>query len=277
MILLKQLLTEYVDTETLYLYKYMKNVKYNTVMLIANNAIEELMQDLASQLNDPILKQLNRRIQKSEDDWDEMNSIKEDFMSYVFKNQSLIDPIYYIISADVYKYTEHYYDLDDATLLYMELKGIYKNDWILHFTDSDSAYKIQKEGFKYGMDNVEKLGLTVLYKKEAKKYGGFNFGFSLHNYKQYYKDFYSEHKYSTHLIMAKTSGVKVWHTGDEEEQIIFFGKTAKNIVLISHDDDDKYNVEDKHGYVKVSFENIEDVVNWVVNNYDQYKNAISYL
>ena len=159
---------------------------------------------------------------------------------------------------------------------YFDSAEVIKNQWLIHFTnDADS---IASEGFTRGVNEIDKLGLTTLLGDFYKKYGGYNFAYRIEDYKRYANSTrYSSipFKYGKEAVIFNASGVRLWHHGDEEPQVIFYGNTAKNIIAITEGEEYRWAV--RHAKTnRIIFENddFDRVVQWVVNNFIQYRNAI---
>ena len=148
-----------------------------------------------------------------------------------------------------------------------------KNQWLIHFTEE--AQKIAEEGFRYGVDDMTKLGLTTQLGEFDKKYGGYNFAYTLNDFNRYGKSDYmggnKEYKYGSEAVIFNASGIKVWHHGDGEPQVIFYGNTAKNIIPIIGGDQYKYGVYNKGGRLLYENDEMEAMVKWITNNYQQYR------
>jgi len=151
-----------------------------------------------------------------------------------------------------------------------------KNQWLIHFTDN--ADDIAKEGFKFGVDDMTKLGLTTHLGEFDKKYGGYNFAYLIHDFQRYAKGNYyrGKYKYGKEAVVFNASGIKVWHYGDEEPQVIFYGNTARNIIPITSGENYDYAIYGKNGRVLFENDDLERVVNWLTNNYEQYRKSIGY-
>ncbi len=147
------------------------------------------------------------------------------------------------------------------TFLTVDYRRDVKNAWLVHFTDYPEA--IAKDGFKYGMDRVEQLALTTYFKDEAKKFGGYNFALDAHhrNLEGLGKN------YGKHCVLFQANGIETYHSGDDFEQIIFWGKDAKNIIPIMHWNDEMWHVgEDADGNSLFSDYNLSEVVEWAIAN-----------
>lgn len=159
---------------------------------------------------------------------------------------------------------------------YFDRPILVKNQWLIHFTND--AQDIARDGFKYGVNDMTKLGLTTHFGEFEKKYGGYNFAFLLSDFERYGKSSYGSwtrsYKYGNEAVIFNASGIKVWHKGDEEYQVIFFGNTAKNIIPITRGSNKKFGVYDKKGKLLYENDKLENVVNWIVNNYNQYRKVL---
>ncbi|MCF8339612.1 MAG: hypothetical protein K9I82_01425 [Chitinophagaceae bacterium] len=147
-----------------------------------------------------------------------------------------------------------------------------KNQWLIHFTKD--AYGIAENGFKYGVDDMSKLGLTTHLSEFDKKYGGYNFAYTLGDFEKYGRSsgwHGSKYKYGDEAVVFNASGIKVWHYGDGEPQVIFYGNTAKNIIPIRVNYDSEFYVQNKKGRVVYKNEKLPKVVDWIKNNYQQYR------
>jgi len=147
------------------------------------------------------------------------------------------------------------------TFLTVDYRRDVKNAWLVHFSDYPEA--IAKEGFRYGMDRVETLALTTYFKEDAKKFGGYNFALDAHhrNLEGLGKN------YGKHCVLFQANGIETWHTGDDFEQIIFWGKDAKNIIPIMHWNDEMWHAgEDADGNSLFSAYQLSEVVEWAIAN-----------
>ena len=150
---------------------------------------------------------------------------------------------------------------------------VIKNQWLIHFTNDANA--IAREGFRYGVDDMTRLGLTTSLGEFDKKYGGYNFAYLLKDYNRYgisIGSYANRYKYGKEAVIFNASGIKLWHHGDSEPQVIFYGKTAKNIIPIITDSDtgDWACFSLRDGKKLYSNERLDRVVNWIVKNYRQY-------
>ena len=159
---------------------------------------------------------------------------------------------------------------------FFESPELVKNQWLIHFTGN--AKEIAKDGFKWGVNDPKKLGLTTFIGSKDKEDGGYNFAFLLSDFLDYYtynSRYGPQPKYGNQAVVFKCSGLKVWHEGDQENQVVFYGKEAKDIVPIILGKKHFWSVWARDGK-KVVYEsdNIKKVSDWIANNYTQYKKHI---
>lgn len=158
---------------------------------------------------------------------------------------------------------------------YMSYRGDIKNQWLVHF--SDTAQDIVSDGtFKYGVDNLARLGLTKHMSDVDKQYGGYNFAYRLQDVSKYARKRRTEYKYGSDGVIFKASGILVDHYGDEEPQVIFYGKSVTNIIYFNFNDGiDKWVIySNKTNSPVVKFDELEDLLYWVEKNFDQYRKSI---
>ncbi len=173
------------------------------------------------------------------------------------------------------------HDADSPSWMFMDYVEVMKNQWMIHFTDDAEAIACQ--GFKYGMDDFSRLGLTT-YIENTRKPGGYNFAYDVDEWERYA---HGRHgfKYGDEAVLFRASGIKVWHHGDGEYQIVFVGNTAKDIVPLTkggYDDGWWANGIGKGGREEQdseqgdgSFDSLSEAVDWVIANYNQYKRLLT--
>jgi hypothetical protein len=169
--------------------------------------------------------------------------------------------------------------IDKPAWMFFDKAEIVKNQWLIHFTND--AEDVAMKGFKYGIDDIGKLGLTVYQSDEEKKYGGYNFAYLLKDFEKYGRSKHSyrdlRYKYGREAVVFRASGIKTWHYGDEEPQVVFRGsRTTDRIPIITSETG--YGILDKkkHGLFIHEEETMEEMVKWIVDNYEQYRGRISY-
>jgi len=172
---------------------------------------------------------------------------------------------------------------DDPSMLpthrHADYRGVVKrNEWLVHF--SDHASEIAANGFVYGVDNMDQLGLTNYFGKSAKQYGGYNFAFVANS-----RDALgaaNRRKYGDSFVMFRNAGVKMWHYGDEEDQVVFWGKDIdpRMIVQINRVDGEFAIIprgewkgsQTREYLIKGEY---RQVVNWVMTNFDRYRKVLT--
>mgnify|MGYP000400850810 CR=1 FL=1 len=148
-----------------------------------------------------------------------------------------------------------------------------RNTWLVHF--SDYAQDIYVNGFKYGAQDFTMLGLTTYFSDSVRRaYPGYNFAFEADSK---WARAAAGYKYGAHAVMFQSAGVKCLHFGDEEYQVIFYGPNVDELILLEDDGNGYWSVG---GYSKsgewtdIYTGSFEDVVAWVIDNVNQYRNII---
>lgn len=173
-----------------------------------------------------------------------------------------------------YKIVNHKLDVLSAEYpawVYYNSPKIIKNTWLVHFTNNVDS--IVKNGFTKGVNEIEKLGLTTHIGEFYKKYGGYNFAYTIEDFKKYAKK-EKEYKYGDSLVIFKSSGVRLFHTGDDEYQTIFWGKEATCINGIKNENGD-WVIKNKIGKKIFESEKLENVIDWFIKNYEQYRKVLN--
>lgn len=172
------------------------------------------------------------------------------------------------------------------TFLYMDYVGDVKNQWLLHFvTGKNTAEKIYNQGFRKGVTDKTRLGLTNWLSDEEKtQTNTYNFAFDpndLRHDEQLMADLTKRRIYGEQCIMFRASGIKVYHEADNQLQTIFNSNQASDFVWIrnmweplSDLEGNKYNIHNKLDEALYSTDRFMDAVNWVEQNYKQYKNVL---
>lgn len=152
-----------------------------------------------------------------------------------------------------------------------------RQTWLIHF--SDNAWRIADEGFTRGIDQMDKLGLTTYFNNDSfdKKYGGYNFAFEADS--RYAQHAAQDGKYGSEAVLFTNSGVKAYHNGDNEDQVIFWGKDVdpRDIIYLSKVDGDWCVApHPKKDYERdcVFQGDFKDVVDWTMAHWRQYSKVI---
>jgi hypothetical protein len=165
-------------------------------------------------------------------------------------------------------------DSDYPAWSYFDNPRLVKNQWLIHFTDD--AQSIARQGFKYGVDEVDKLALTTHLGDFEKKYGGYNFAYDVERYHRYaYSNRGRGFKYGEEAVIFRASGIELWHYGDEEPQVIFYGNTARNLIPIIRGENADWAIYNtKSGRILYENDDFDKVVVWVLRNYIQYRKHV---
>jgi len=127
------------------------------------------------------------------------------------------------------------YNLDLCILpLYVTYtyEGDVENDWLVHFTsDGDSQKSILKSGYFHGISNMYNLAISAAADEWVED--GYCFSFDLNDVGYNFKSGYSH--YGEYGILFKSSGIKLYHNGDDEIQTIFIGNQVSNLIPFWYD------------------------------------------
>lgn len=155
-----------------------------------------------------------------------------------------------------------------------------RNTWLVHFTDD--PWGIAQSGFKIGMADMDRLGLTTWVRNTSfdKKHGGYNFAFEAG--KRHARWAAQRGKYGQHAVLFQNAGVSAHHYGDEEDQVIFWGADVdprEIVVLEKRDGDwcvrghrDTRRNDDPDTLFCGDFER---AVAWVIQNFAQYRRYLT--
>lgn len=186
---------------------------------------------------------------------------------------------------------------DDGRASFNYKKDIHVNkQWLIHFTNRYDAEEIVRNGFIKGTKSLNHLNITHGSNHNE---NGYNFAFvadeATNNDAMYYLGYLGE---DSAAVMFQANGIEAYHKYDEQNQVIFWGPSAKNIIPIYYgaiddgylknfDNSDAYEVyQNNRGSVdcwyvlgkddKLLYSNddISYVVDWVMKNYYQYRKEI---
>lgn len=102
--------------------------------------------------------------------------------------------------------------------------------WLVHFGDDASA--IAYEGFDKGVGFVDKLALTTLHCEDYKDHEGYNFAYTAGDAS---REGFARGmaKYGKEAVIFQAPYLLFYHGGDQEPQCIFWGPSARSIVLVT--------------------------------------------
>ena len=207
---------------------------------------------------------------------EDLDNIFVEFESSYFSIENMIEE-FPNIATEFLKwfkkdYMTHFGGEELPTWFYMDEEDVetVKNQWLVHFTQNAQA--IAEQGFTKGIDPYafDNLGLTTAI-PDSYKLGGYNFAYTLDQVGpdlDYWSHFYKWGQ----CVVFRASGIQVFHRTDDENQVIFMGNTATDIVPIFRVGGD-WCVGSK---ARPVFKNsdFKRVTQWVANNYVQYQRTL---
>jgi len=158
---------------------------------------------------------------------------------------------------------------------YFEPKAIVRDEWCVHFTNAEGYEGINKDGFVIGVSNYDELAYSATYYGDGTKRGaGWNFALPVD------AEYLGEDRgYGDFGFVLCTDGVRAYHRGDGNDEIIFQGCHVKKKVPFYYDDEydcwvpfmdiDSDNPPDGSYYEdelgQVVFEDIETMVRFIIS------------
>ena len=156
-----------------------------------------------------------------------------------------------------------------------------RDQWLIHQSSSTS---IDMEGFRVGVGNHENLGYTGSNWTYQGQEPGFNFAYHPGDYNSYgysSRGYNREPKYGKNVYVFWVPwAVRAWHYGDQEPQVMFWGPSAKRVVLIGQVEQDRLDdyvecwVIQELGEHGPCFDTVEDLVYWLEDNWRQYQRVL---
>jgi hypothetical protein len=120
------------------------------------------------------------------------------------------------------------------------------------------------------MDDMTRLGLTTWFNDNAKGRGGYNFAFPANRFNEY-----QGKQYGKECVLFRASGIQVYHYGDEQHQVIFWGKDSRDRIPITAGINAQWALpNDDHDKPVFENDDLNIVVNWVVANFPQYRRVL---
>jgi len=145
----------------------------------------------------------------------------------------------------------------------MEFNRIVKNEWCIHF-GSDSE-NIAREGFTGGTPEIEHLAYTNAGAQKSS--AGYDFAFLINDRSVDYNE------YGDEAVIFRTSGVEIYHYGDNQNQVVFWGPNVKSFIPI-HQDNGDWVVYGQNGQVLVRCGRPSEIALWATENLPQYRKQI---
>ena len=145
----------------------------------------------------------------------------------------------------------------------MDFNRIVKNEWCIHF-GSDSE-NIAREGFTGGTEDIDHLAYTNAGAQKSS--AGYDFAFLINDRSVDYNE------YGDEAVIFRTSGVEIFHYGDNQNQVIFWGPNVKSFIPI-HQDNGDWVVYGQNGQVLVRCGRPSEIAIWATENLPQYRKQI---
>lgn len=159
---------------------------------------------------------------------------------------------------------------DEPPYLNMDYGGVKKSGWLIHFTDNPK--NIADQGFKYGFDDLSFRGLSVtthFTEQHRLKHPGYNFAFDAEDARSLGSGI---GKYGRHAVVFWGAGVKTYHYGDEEKQIVFWGPSInKNMIFPVFSNNGSWTIEDARGRTLKTTDDIMGCIEWIQVNWRMYQ------
>ncbi|MEE3309735.1 hypothetical protein, partial [Sharpea azabuensis] len=258
----KELLKEYLDNDYgLPLYKYFKwaekaTDKEKVQDLFWHNPyiIEKYLEDVSDY--DEELKELQDELYNDED-----LKYDEEFIDRVINALERNNLLSGVIE-NVYEYA---YAEELPTWMTMDFIRLVENEWCIHFTSD--AYNIAREGFTGGTPEIDDLAYTGAGRQKIG--AGYDFAFLIHDRSV---DF---NGYGDEAVIFRASGVLARHYGDEQDQVIFWGPSVKEIIPIKTSEySGDWEIEGLNGQIFKKAEKPSELADWATDNLPQYRNQI---
>lgn len=152
-----------------------------------------------------------------------------------------------------------------------------RNTWLIHFTDN--AREVAVHGFKHGINSTD---IDDLYasRSEDKPLGppGYNFAFVAG--RNFESDLYGNKMafYGRDAVLFQNSGIEVYHFGDGDKEVIFWGPdvSPKTIIWLTRGTNG-WSVmahPSKANRAVYAGKTIEQCIEWVRINQTQYRRLI---
>ena len=258
----KEVLNEYLDKNyNLPLYKYFKWAstasdveKVEDIIYTCSYGAKNYIERKATMSTE--FEMLAEKLEEDEDIIFNDDDFVEEIANAIVNNNLTENFIYYIETS--------YGESELPSWVFMDFNRIVKNEWCIHFgPDSDA---IAKEGFTGGTEEIERLAYTGA--GQQKRSAGYDFAFPLGERDIDYNN------YGNEAVIFQTSGIEIYHHGDSQNQVIFWGPEAKNFIPIKYDGEvGDWCIYGKNGQVLKSGDP-SDILDWAINNLPQYRKQI---
>lgn len=241
----------------------------------------------------------------------EMALCDDDFTSFLYDKYILKKSYCWDFDDDIDDDNEYEneYRYGDEIYPIMKYKEDIRNHWLLNYT-SDAEY-IADHGFTIANTNISQLPCTtdMIHPAEVGE-EGYNFAYDAEDLETYCKSLFSYGGFPTNgAVLFQASGVKFYHNGDNENQVVFYNKDAKNFIPLYRDDNgwfvksrltnkplyradyttnknDKFDYDNFYStvyqrnrrpisqfddYQYRNLSSLNNLVNWIIDNFAQYR------
>lgn len=167
-------------------------------------------------------------------------------------------------------YNDEWFQQSDSQTL--DFNHTVVNGWLVH--NSDSAWDIWREGFKYG-DDMGQLAYTNAGSTAGKEYGDYLFAFPIDSAPGPTR---GRLKYGESSIVFIGTGNEFYHRGDEEDQVIFDRRLPKGCFIVTkqeYDNEDGYAdywcvFGENERHPLYHSEEYSDCLKWIRKNGNRY-------
>lgn len=253
-----KLIREYLEKDNNYpLYHYFKWAK--------NASTEEKARDLAYQCS----WYIGKYIEEIHYRFPEFDEFLDEDGRFEYDDEEKVEEFVKLLSEN--KLLDHFISLMNGicpceelpTWMSVDFNRIVKNEWCIHF--GNNATEIAKEGFTGGTEEIDRLAYTNA--GQEKPTAGFNFAFLITDRSVDYNEYGSE------AVIFRTSGVEVYHYGDNQNQVIFWGPNAHDFIPIEYDGWGDWVVKGLNDQVLKKGKPSE-IAFWATDNLPQYRKQI---
>lgn len=178
------------------------------------------------------------------------------------------------IFANVIRKSDAYEENDRNTL---DFNHTLVNGWLVH--NSDNAWDIWREGFKYG-DDMGDLAYSNAGSTKGKEYGDYLFAFPIDDAPS--PTDRDGLKYGKASIVFIGTGNEFYHYGDQEDQVIFDRRQPKGCFIVAkmdYDNEDGWAeywcvIGENERHPLYHDEDYDACLDWIERNGDRYLKAM---
>ena len=153
---------------------------------------------------------------------------------------------------------------DQPTWMNTDFSRMVKNEWCIHF--GNDAMNIANEGFTGGTDDINQLAYTNAGQKKNSE--GYDFAFIISDLSV------DDNEYGSEAVIFRTSGVEIYHWGDNQRQVIFWGPYAHDFIPISYSEEEGEWIVTGMNNQILKAGKPSEIAMWATNNLPQYRKQI---